>query len=307
MTTRRGAPLFAFAAIASSIAAWSPAASAAPEEDDKLEARELVYRGDELFAQKRVGEALEAYREAHEIMRVPTTGIEVAKTLAAMGRLMDARSAAADVEALPKEPDEPIPFWEARQRASQLIRELDRRIPTVSLDIVPGVKKRTIRIDKERVPDELAWLPLRMDPGRHVISVSAPGFASMEKPVEVKEGQRIKLQLVLLEKSDTPSPLAITGFVVSGAALTTAIVTGSLYLAEQDDLEAACARGRRGCDEAAWDRANALGWTANVSLVVAVAGGVIGGVAYVLDRDEDTQNRVTAVVSPGYVGIRTDF
>jgi len=280
-------------------------AHAAP--DDAERARTLVYRGDDLFTEKRFGEALQAYEEADRLMHVPTTGVEVAKTLSALGRLSEARETARAVEQLPVVADEPLPFWEARQRATALIREIDRRMPAVALDVVPRVKRRVVRVDREVIPDALTWAPIRMDPGRHVVTIEAEGFQTLSRSVDVAEGQKVDLTMKLKESTRGPSPISITGFVVSGLALTGGIFSSAMYMKERSDLEQACAARDPDCGQIGYDRANAFGWAADVSFAIAIAGAALGGVTYALDISSESKARVQLVGAPNGAAIRVEL
>jgi predicted negative regulator of RcsB-dependent stress response len=62
-------------------------------ERDRNVARESVYQGDDLVKRGDTRGALEAYRRANAIMKVPTTGIEVARTSLRLGLLVEALEA----------------------------------------------------------------------------------------------------------------------------------------------------------------------------------------------------------------------
>lgn len=257
------------------------------DEDDRQQARDYVYQGDQWFSQGRFGEALDAYRSADEIMGVPTTRIEVAKTLSVLGRLSDARATAVDVEKMPVKANEPLPFAEARVRAGVMVRDLDRRIPSVTLQLSQAVKSRTILVDGEKVPEELAFSPIAMDPGRHTITIRAPGYVEVNKSVELQEGGRATLEVTLEPKNASASPFAISAFVVSGLFLTTAIVTGAVAAAQGDTLE---------------DPAS-LQWVSNVSYVLAAAAGITGGVVLGIDLSRQPERRVTAHIGAGFLSV----
>lgn len=282
-----------------------PAVAHAADEAER--ARALVYQGDDLFTEKRYGEALQAYEEADHLMRVPTTGVEVAKALAALGRLSEARETARAVEQMPVVADEPLPFWEARQRATALIRDIDRRMPAVALDVVPRVKRRVVRVDREVVPDALTWAPIRMDPGHHIITIEAEGFKTLSRTVDAAEGQKVDLSMKLEESTRGPSPISITGFVVSGLALTGGIFSSVMYLKERGDLEDACAARDPDCGQVAYDRANAFGWAADISFAIAVAGAALGGITYAIDISSESRARVQLVGAPNGAAIRVEL
>lgn len=257
------------------------------DEEERQQARDFVYQGDQWFNQGRFGEALDAYRNADEIMGVPTTRIEVAKTLSVLGRLSDARATAVEVEKMPVSPGEPLPFAEARVRAGVMVRDLDRRIPSVTLQLSQAVKTRTILVDGERVPDELAFSPIAMDPGRHIITVRAPGYVEVSKSVELQEGGRAVLDVVLEPKTASASAFAISAFVASGLFLTTAIVTGAIVATQADTLE----------DPAP------MQWVSNISYVLAAAAGITGGIVLGIDLSRQPERRVTAHIGAGFIGL----
>jgi isocitrate lyase len=95
---------------------WAGFAGAQTDEQRNT-ARDLMDQGDERVAHQDYAAALTLYRAAHDIMNVPTTGIEVARTLSSLGKLVEARDAALEVLKLPEAPNEP----NSRSRASRPI------------------------------------------------------------------------------------------------------------------------------------------------------------------------------------------
>jgi hypothetical protein len=93
-----------------------------PTEAEKESARVLLDEGDARIEQADLEGALRAYEAADVVMHVPTTGIEVAKTLERLGRLAEADRAARGVIEHPQPADEPVEFSEARRQA-QALRE----------------------------------------------------------------------------------------------------------------------------------------------------------------------------------------
>jgi hypothetical protein len=95
-----------------------------PAPQDRETARTLMQEGDAKADAKNYSGALDAYRKAHAIMGVPTTGIEVARMLALLGQRAEAREVALSVAAMAPVPNEPQPFAEARIAAQKLADEL---------------------------------------------------------------------------------------------------------------------------------------------------------------------------------------
>lgn len=166
---------------------------------DRETARLLMDRGDEQLEKGQLDEALNLYRGAHEIMRVPTTGIELARTLQRLGRWVEARDTALEVLRMPVARDESQPFKTAREAAEQMARELGDLIPLLTITIVPEEASRSakLEIDGRPIPEALIGLPLPLDPMEHRIRLSAAGYRPLELPVALDRGERRNLSLSL--------------------------------------------------------------------------------------------------------------
>ncbi|WP_437644851.1 PEGA domain-containing protein [Sorangium sp. So ce362] len=280
------------------------AAGGEADEEARIEARELVYMGDELFAQKKYAEALRAYKRAEGLVCVPTTTIEVAKTLAAIGRLSEARELASTITASRATPGEPWPFTQARRRADALRSELDDRIPRLKVRLTPSPAGARLKVDGQAVKASAEGSLI--DPGNHWIEVEADGYVGARQRVYVPEREITTLDVALTPetRSGGASAWAIGGFVASGAGLAVGIGAGAAYLDARSDLEQACRRGATSCSDDARGSANAVGWVSNVGFGLAVAGAAVGGLALGLERSKTPASSVTWAVGPGYIGVR---
>ncbi|MBN1606376.1 MAG: hypothetical protein JW940_07065 [Polyangiaceae bacterium] len=174
---------------------------------DKETARTHMDNADARFHAKDFAEALRLYQAADDIMHVPTTGLEVARTLAEMNRLVEAYDRALVVTRLPSAPREPAPFVEARKRAQALADELARRIPSMVVK-VQGVAPDAavqVQVDGAPIAQSAALLPLKLDPGKHQIVVTAPGYERVELERDIPEGQ---LTEIVAELRPAPPPQA---------------------------------------------------------------------------------------------------
>ncbi|NUO50648.1 MAG: hypothetical protein HOV80_17475 [Polyangiaceae bacterium] len=261
------------AAVALASVSVAPALASAADEEARSRARTLVYQGDDLYVAGRYGEALEAYAEADALVGAPTTRVEVAKVLAALGSFVEARRIAAELVAS-KPPDEPLPFVEARGRAAGLMRDLDRRTPRLRIE-TEHESSFDVRIDGRGISEEEAKAGIYLDPGTHTVVVSADGQSNESRRVYLREGERRKLVVDLGPREIPISRWAIASFVLSGVALTAATVTGATSLARDsgedlDELEAASV----------------------VSLAVAVGAGATGGIIIALDQRDEAERSV---------------
>jgi hypothetical protein len=296
-------------------------AKAAPSEIDRDAARTLVQQGDERLAVKDYEGALVAYLRADDIMGVPTTSIEVGRTLLLLGRLVEAHTAFERAAGFPMKEDEPAPFSTARDDAALLIAEIDPRIPT--LDIVvegPMAEAVELRIDEE-VRDR--WTePFRIDPGTHQVVVLADGFERAERSLSVQEGATRHLTIAMVRETAPPPPVteasstslwpfAIAGLSLAGAGLAVGAVTGGLSLADAADAKEFC-NDDGSCTPAAkepLDRSRTLAHVSTTGFVLAGAGAALGATMLVLIFTDEEEGRPGAhlVLGPHQVGIRSRF
>ncbi|MBK9265142.1 MAG: hypothetical protein IPM54_35845 [Polyangiaceae bacterium] len=286
----------------------SPSLAFAQSKAEIEMARNLMDEGD---AQAEKGDfrgALRSYRAAHTIMNVPTTGIEVARTEAKLGSLIEARKVALAIVNLPAKPREPKPFVEARADAQQLAVELGVRIPQLTI-VVKGVPETTqleVKIDGRLIPHDEALAPRDVDPGKHLVSVAKQGSEAEIKTIMIAESEKLTVTfdgVATPTGSDKPtrrtSPLVFIGFGLGGAGLIAGAVTGALSLSRAGDVEALCPGGTCPSQDAldkatpTNDSAFALANVSNVAIALGVVGVGLGVTGLVLSgraakKPEDT-------------------
>lgn len=152
-------------------------------------ARSAMRAGDELRAAGDLATALQRYRSAHAIMHVPTTGLAVAQTEAALNMLLEARTTAIEVVNLPGEGQEPARFKKARRAAAELAAQLAPRIPSILLEVSPEGAPYRIAIDGVALPDAARHLPLKANPGIHSLEVTADGYQAQLRELSLAEAE----------------------------------------------------------------------------------------------------------------------
>lgn len=294
---------------------------AEPSADDRRNANALVLEGRRLFKSGDYIGALSKFQGAHEILRDPTTGLNVAMALEALNLLVEARAMVDDVSHLPAQPNEPFALKQARAEAAAAIEALESRIPALVLRI-EGAPKDTVTatVDGKKIPANSLTTPLSCNPGPRRIVVSAQGFRTAQTTIELTEGiqEPVEVPILLERAEDAPTPprnkvLAYAGIAVSGTLAGVALGTGiAAARAEEkgnDDWQAdncteiPLQRCYRRFDEQESKRVQ-LGSTA---LWTAVGAAVVGGgtLAYVLlTRTSEYQPSKQAVmVSPTLGGV----
>jgi hypothetical protein len=319
---------------------WSASiASAQPTASDAESARSYMDEADRLREAGDLWGALERYQAADQLMHVPTTGLEVAKTQATLLQLTEARATALSVAHTPTQPREPKVFSAARTEATQLAAALAPRIADLKLSIDPASAQAVVSIDGRHVPRTAPELPYKLNPGRHLLLVEAADFETKQEQVTLAEGEHSVLTLTLspsaaLSKSGpvvqpaklAPEPAvksdevatgnsagrtrAYIGFAAGGALLITGAVTGILSLAKASDVRSRCVNNV--CPESARaDAASAdsLGTIANITLPLGALGIGYGVVELLLQSAPETQDKpeVRAGLTPTGVGVSGRF
>ena len=309
-----------------------------PSLADKETARELFREGDEKYRAGDYEAALKAFAAADDIMGVPTTGVERARSLMKLGRLLEAAEHLQRIVRIPSEPDENEIQKTARQEAQTMLEEVRSRIPSLRV-VVEGNEDAAVAmfVDGSEVPPSAHDFPRKVDPGKHQVRVVAAGFRPEERTVEVDEKQE-EVLTITLTAVDGEAPVADpwkgvgapsdeegggvngyavmmwTGFGVAVAGAVAGTVTGVMSIAKAKDLESDGKCGGPTCspefiDER--DRALPIAHVSTASFVVAGAGAVIGTIGLILYvRDDESSGdaaTITPVIGPTSLGLRGTF
>lgn len=314
-------------------AAPSAPAQAAPSQEDRERANALMDDADAKVTAGDLSGALAAYEQAHALMRVPSTGIEVAKTLEKLGKLLPALAQAREVAAMPAAASEPKPFTAAREQARALVTDLEARVPTLSITakIAARGTKPEVTLDRRVLSASELAAPIALEPGRYRVGASADGHAPTSVEVVLKERDRGQVALVLAEVVEAPppprppppppsatlSPWVPAGFTAAGVFAITGAITGALAISSAGDAGALCPAGvcpnetTRKTAQDRYNTADALAIVSDVSFLVAIAGAAAGiyGVTVSLSppAPAKTTARPSIWIGPASAGLRLPF
>jgi hypothetical protein len=285
-------------------------ARAEPSAADRETARALMAEGRSKRDAGDLAGALKAFRGADAIMHVPTTGLEVARTHALRGELVEARDVALQVARSIPQPDEPAPFAEARRNAEALAAELEGRIGSLTV-VLRG--KGDVTIDDAPIPAEIVGMPRKVNPGRHVV-VARTGDTVRRTEVDVAEGGGATVELDLTStprRRSTPNWVALSGFGFAGLGVVVGTITGVASIAQTSSLKDRCPNDRCPPNAAGdLDSASALATTSTVAFVIAGIGAAVGvaGLLLAPKRPETSSAaRVEPWIGAGAVGLRATF
>ncbi len=237
---------------------------AQPSSTDADAARELMFAGREKYDAEQFADALQRFRSADAIMKVPSTRLWVARAEQKLGRWVEARATYQSLLDMPeRKPSEPEAFVTAREEAKQKLAELDDLLPQLTLELV-GASATEVEV---RVGDEV-WgadklgVAVQLNPGRYDIQARTKDGQSQlpSQTVELGQEARQTLRLAFPARSSavpTPganppppkpaptdsaegfqvSPVAWVGFAVGGAGLIVGSVFGGLALSDSSELD----------------------------------------------------------------------
>ena len=208
------------------------------------------------------------------------------------------------VEMLPPE-DERHPLAAARADA------LDARVPRLDIGIAapPPQGMRVTRDDVELGAPSLG-VSLPVDPGEHVVVVTAPGRADRRWVLQLRESERRQLTIepgavrdAAVARAPHPSDGRRTaGFVVGGlgvASLAVGTYFGVRALGSRSESDAGCTNGR--CRDAAsagaYDDAKSFAHVADATLAIGIVGVAVG--TYLLLSSTTSESPPPAVARTG--------
>lgn len=285
--------------------------------------------------------AIEAYQKAHELMKVPSTGVALAKAHLSAGHLIEARDVALEVVRMPHERGEPPIFEKSRREAKELEASIKSRIPTARI-VVKGGPATQVVVDDVEVAPLLLGEPVALNPGHHTVAARNADGVEARTEIDLAERDAKELELTLAapspamvaappadrpsapprpakeasrgDRSAAGSALVYGGFGLAVAGLAVGGVTGALTLSKAGTVTAQCENGI--CDPSVkedLDGANSLATISTIGFAVGGAGVVLGVVGLLLPRTkvetalQSGKTNAAVWVGPGSLGVRGSF
>jgi hypothetical protein len=298
MGSRRVRLTLAATAVAAMLAA-SPA-GAQPSPADRETARSMMQEGRDLREKGDLKSALQRFKAADDIMHVPTTGLEVARTQVSLGLLVEALDTIANIRKVAPTPDDPAPFKDARSKADDLDSQVEGKVPALTITVGGAAEGDTpaVSIDGVSVPAGAIGVPHKVDPGHHVITAKGAAGEATEE-VDVTDGEKKDVQLLLVKGGEQPAEAATGGpekkvhtpgglfwgaVAVGGAGAVAGIVTGVMTLSKTSSLSSECPNHDCVKPQARSDynSANTTATVSTVGFIVAGAGAAVAIVSLIV-------------------------
>lgn len=192
---------FSFAlalALAAPVAAAPVVARAQVSDSERAAARQLFSEGDKLQADGKYEEALDKFQRAQRVFSAPTNLLRIAQCQAMLGKLVEAAETYRTLIRTPLPAGSPAAFQDAVEKAKGELAQVEPRVPTVKIDVQPpNVPNLQVQLNGQTLNAALIGEPLPLDPGVHKILVFAPGYASSEQSITIKERDKKTLSFNL--------------------------------------------------------------------------------------------------------------
>lgn len=188
-----------------------PRVSAAAE--DRVGARSAAEEGTRALDEGRYQDAVQLFRKAESLYHAPPHLLLLARAHAAQGNLVQAQESYMMVvnENLPA--SAPKAFHNAQSEARSELQALKGRIPKLTVNVAEEYTELSITLDGQPYSLTLLGVPKPIDPGEHVLVVTARGKTRTEQRFSIAEGARENLSLELEDDTTTgtaPAPSAAT-------------------------------------------------------------------------------------------------
>jgi hypothetical protein len=260
------------------------------------QAREAMGRGDYAAACPKLEESL-------RLDHAPGTLLNLAACEEKVGRLADAWQHYRDLASELAGGDDRAPY------VAERVRALDARVPRLTVRLVHAVAGTTVRRDGILVTDATDGVPLPINPGWHVIVVSAPERQERRYELLVPEGQRREVETEPGQPTAAATPpaapaarrsswIAPVAIGVGASAIATGLAAGAVALGKRSTVKSHCQGSA--CDGEGMRAAGGLDSLAMFSTVTLTVGAVALGVGIYLEL---TPGRA----APGPVGIAGVF
>ncbi len=271
--------------------------------------------------------AIKKVNEARHLLDGPALKVYSAQLHVKAHRLLEARRLYQEVVALedidklkPPAKVADAARWHRAQKEAQAdarkeLTDLIPRIPSLTVTVsgadTVGLK---VTVDGEPIESRQA-VPLEV--GGHTITAEAPGTIKATKKVELKEGAKETVTLMLVPVPQLPTTrsvpaAAIVAWTVGGAGLVVGAIAGGIILGERAKSAEFCHfpatdHSNNGCPDSYLDPLYPVSHLSTVGFTLFGAGALAGTLVFFLSPKKISSPQVGIVLGPGFAGMKGSF
>ena len=308
-----------------------------PSAQDRTTARQLATEGYDALQARDYALAADRFKRADALVHAPTLLVDLGRSYIGLGRLVEAYEAFQQVLREGVSPDAPQPWHQALMRARTEATALEPRLAWLTIH-VEGPDTPRVTLDGHDLSHASLDTKRAVDPGQRALLVEAEGFLSVERSVDLDEGETDEIHVELqpdpnyvppsparadqpgLATRPTPTPPdegpwgqrtpAYLAYGVGGAGLLLGGVSTAIMLTARADLEEVCEETCPSTSASDLSKYHTYGTLAAVGFGVALAGAGVGTYLLLSEKPEDESEApltVSVQLAPGSVSMRGRF
>ena len=184
--------------------AWGQSAA------DKATARQLATQGIQFYQQGKHAEALDLLQRAEQLYDAPVHLIYIARTQAALGKLVEASETYRRLVRTDLPAGAPQAFKDAVSDAQKELQQLEPKVPSLRIDVSPAdIKGLQLKIDGEILSSVVIGINRPTNPGKHTVEAAAANYDTATASVELSASGKQTVTLQMRPRPGAPAPVAV--------------------------------------------------------------------------------------------------
>jgi hypothetical protein len=312
-------------------------AFAQSEAENRATARALAEAAHDALEAKDYKKSEDLFRRADALFHAPTISIGLARSQAGEGKFVESCES---YNRIIREGNTTTPvFAEALEDAKKEVASVEgRRSRAVIAVTGPGPDAPQVTLDDAPIKNEVLGVALFVNPGTHILKVTAKGFHPASQSFTVAEGATQNVSLAMEPAPEeavvtppppppgggaTPLPVlppdtgtttqpnhvpSYIAFGVGGAGLVLGVVTGALAIGKHSSLASECPGGTCTTSSSQSDLSSyhTMGALSTVGFIVGGVGVAAGAILWFVAPSASAQvttGAVTPYIGPGSAGV----
>lgn len=225
-----------------------PAGAQTPSDpDSKDAARTLALTGRARYEAGDYAGALQALNDAEKYFHAPTITRLQALTHEKLGHLLEAQRLQQQIADEKLASGAPAEFVTAQEEAKKSVIALEARIPKLQIAVLHAPAGTRVALDGRPLDAPALAAPIRLDPGKHTITIEPPGAARVTREIDLKEASAPKVEIDLAPPPPPKPTVPVTTTTTSAPRISpapTALPAGTAVPSSNPDASLAPRDGR---------------------------------------------------------------
>ena len=182
----------------------------AQSEEERAGARAAATEGAQAFRDQKWADAADLFTRAESLMHAPPHLLYLARAQVKLGQFVKAQENYNKIIRENLAGNAPKVFHDAQAEAAKEIKDAEAHIAYIKATVKGEAKNLRVTMDGAPVPNALLGVQRPVDPGEHKFQASGEGMTSDVIAVNVKEGGRQAIEIVLKPGAAPPIAAAPT-------------------------------------------------------------------------------------------------